>query len=249
MKYAPYSASRLGVYEQCPRKFKYNYVDKIKVPFVPSIHLTRGKIIHHLLEFHNKLSLKESIAKMKLDEQIVGSPFYTKEVIKECIGVYQSFIETDMAKELFGDLELGTELHLGLDYKLNPCDYFGKEVLFRGMLDRVVVDTASDVVKIIDWKSGKDKSGASGTKQSPEQLMHYGSWYFEKFPVNEIKIIYVFVEHNTKLEYTMYRDKVNDYKKALLKPIVSAEKAVDFPKIESPLCNFCEFYNKCHEDG
>ena len=68
MKYAPYSASRLAVYEQCPRKFKYKYVDKIPVPFEPSLALTRGKVIHSLLEFHGKMTLKENIQKLKEDK-------------------------------------------------------------------------------------------------------------------------------------------------------------------------------------
>ena len=247
MKFAPYSASRLAVYEQCPRKFRYKYVDKIEVPFEPSLPLTRGKIIHHFLEFHEKLTLKESIAKMKLDKQITESPFYTKEVVKDCIVIYQNFTKTDFAKELFAQLELGTELHLGLNYKLEPCSYKGDEVLFRGMIDRVSVEKQEDLVYIIDWKSGKDKSQGA-YKQTPDQLMHYGSWYFSKFPVDTIKLLYVFVEHNTKLEYTLHRTKVDDYKKALLRPIIRAERDDEFIINPTPLCDFCDFRFLCSDE-
>jgi len=249
MKYAPYSASRLATYEQCPRKFKYKYVDKIKLPFEEhSLALTRGKIIHHLLEYHNKLTLKESIDKLKFDDDINTSPYFTKEVIKECIQVYRKFVETDIAKSIFGDFELGTELKVALNKKLEPCEYLDKDTLFRGLIDRVVVDKTTDLVRIIDWKTGKDKSGSSGIKQTPDQLMHYGSWYFAKFPVDKIKIVYVFVEHNTTLEYTLTRERVQDYKKALLLPIIKAEKDEVFEKITSPLCDYCEFRDVCNGD-
>ena len=247
MKYAPYSASRLATFEQCNRKFQYKYIDKIQVPFEPSVALTRGGIIHSLLENHGKMTLKESVQQLKEDPQIAKSPFYTKEVVRDCLKVFKSFIETDIAKEIFDELELGTELHLGLDGKLNPCEYLSKDVLFRGMIDRVTVNRTTNVVRIIDWKTGKDKS--TGTyKQAPDQLMHYASWYFTKFPVDTLIITYVFVEHNTTLEYTLTRDKLNAYNKALLTPIVKAEKADEFPKDLSPLCNFCEFYTHCNND-
>lgn len=248
MKYAPYSASRLATYEQCHRKFRFKYVDKVHIPFEPSLALTRGKILHGLLEWHGKCTLAETITKLQADKDVSESPFFNKAVLKECILIFKGFVETDMCKSVFADLELGTELQLGLDYKLEPCEYYGEEVLFRGLIDRVVVNKSENKVRIVDWKSGKDKSKPP-YRQPPDQLMHYGSWYFSKFPVDEITLSYIFVEHNTELNYTIYRDKLNDYKKALLKPIISAEKNEVFPRNMTALCDYCDYRELCDEEG
>lgn len=248
MRFAPYSSSRLSLFKQCQRKFKYKYVDKIHVHFEPSVALTRGSILHSLLEHHDSMTLKENIAMLAKDEQIRNSKFYTKAVVKECILIYQNFLKSDIAKEIFAEFKLGTELHCGLNKKLVPCEYLSEDALFRGMIDRITVDKKSNVVRIVDWKSGKDKS--TGTyRQPPDQLMNYGSWYFSKFPVDTIIIEYVFVEHNTTLQYTLTRDKLKEYNRALVTDIVSAEKATDFPKTESPLCDFCEFRSHCIDDA
>jgi hypothetical protein len=52
MKYTPYSYSKMDTFEKCPRRFKYQYIDKIKVPQEHNEHLEKGKCINLLLE-HN----------------------------------------------------------------------------------------------------------------------------------------------------------------------------------------------------
>ena len=78
MKYNPYSASSISTFLQCPRKFKYSKIDKIPVEFRETLALTKGKIIHSLLEHHNK-SLKEKIEILKNDKDINKSEFFTAE--------------------------------------------------------------------------------------------------------------------------------------------------------------------------
>ena len=45
-----YSHSKLKCYEQCPQKFKLQYIDKIRIEFKESIELFLGKRVHETLK-------------------------------------------------------------------------------------------------------------------------------------------------------------------------------------------------------
>jgi putative RecB family exonuclease len=45
-----YSHSRLGIYETCPRQYRFQYVDKVPVPEVRSVEMFVGSLVHSALE-------------------------------------------------------------------------------------------------------------------------------------------------------------------------------------------------------
>jgi RecB family exonuclease len=45
-----YSHSRLGVYETCPRQYRFQYVDKVPVPEVRTVEIFVGSRVHSALE-------------------------------------------------------------------------------------------------------------------------------------------------------------------------------------------------------
>ena len=47
-----FSNSRLGTYEQCPLKYKYQYIDKIKVEEAKTVEAFMGSCVHEALEKH-----------------------------------------------------------------------------------------------------------------------------------------------------------------------------------------------------
>jgi len=147
MKYAPYSASKIGCFKGCNRKFKYKYVDKIQVRFEPSEALTKGNIIHSFLENHD-LPLADKIAALQKDKQIYKSPFYNKELIKLCLKVYNEYIVTKQGIKNFENKTLSNELRIALNTKLESCHYLDKDVLFRGYIDRISVDLDEKVIEI-----------------------------------------------------------------------------------------------------
>ena len=46
-----YSHSRLGVYETCPRQYRFQYVDKVPVPEVRTVEMFVGSQVHSALEY------------------------------------------------------------------------------------------------------------------------------------------------------------------------------------------------------
>jgi RecB family exonuclease len=248
MKYNPYSASALGLFNQCPRKFKFYKIDKVKIPWIRTDALVRGELVHLLLEYYDKdinFQIQEIKKLQKKDTAI------NKDLIKESFNIYKRFKNTDLGKKLLSYKSLGREMKIALkiqDKILTPCDYSNKDAIFRGMIDSIFVDIQTDEVFIIDWKTGKDKSEGD-YKQSPDQLLYYASWYFTNFPVDKISIMYVFVEHENKyLKYELTRDRINYYNKMLLSNIAEVEREKEFPKIETALCDWCDYQDHCMKE-
>ena len=46
-----YSHSKLSTFEECPKKFKFRYLDKIIPPIEKSIESHLGKVVHETLEW------------------------------------------------------------------------------------------------------------------------------------------------------------------------------------------------------
>lgn len=248
MKFTPYSASKIGLYENCNRRFKYRYVDKIKKPFQQSVAMTKGHIVHFLLEYH-ELPDKEKLQKMKLDAEIMDAKFYSKELVKECIHIYRKFINTEAGKRLLGLKKLQAEGTCALTRKLKPCGFRDNGVMYRGVIDRIAVDVDKDIVYIIDWKTGADKSKGHW-KQNPKQLLSYAAWYFATFPVDTVIVVYAFVEHDNAItSHVIHRDKLPQLNKTLITDIIDIEKEVEWVKNETGLCNYCEYQGECIEEG
>lgn len=50
MLYNPYSISKLGSFETCPKKFKLHYIDKIRIDAPQALALQKGNYIHEIIE-------------------------------------------------------------------------------------------------------------------------------------------------------------------------------------------------------
>jgi len=129
VNYGPYSYSRLATFAKCPAKFKYNYIDKIDVPFVPSPAMERGTEIHNSLEAYvNKQTerLHEDI------HQHYGEFFFH---IRE-------------------NFECQPEVKWGLNWELEPCDYNDGNCMVRGFMDLRFVPE-DDNIQVFEYKTGK----------------------------------------------------------------------------------------------
>ena len=250
-KLCPYSPSRILCYQQCPKKFEFRYIQRIETDTTYT-HLIKGKIIHSLLE-HYDLPIKENVKLLMNDNEIksllitVDSQLELKTLIRECVKIYENFLKSKMGNEIFEREILVTELSIGLDKQLKPTKFFddSNNLLFRGKIDMISADRKCQQIFITDWKTGKDRSES----YPPDQLLMYGAYYFEKMKdVSEIVLEYVFVEHNTRKTYKIYRDKQTDYKRFLVKSIYDIEQSIEHGKFDThytPLCAYCEYSDYC----
>lgn len=220
LKYDYYSFSRLSCFQNCPAKFKFNYIDKIKIE-QNNPALIKGSKIHDILE---KINLKN------FD--------YTN---NEYYNIIKTFISSDLGQDILNKKSIN-ELGIAFDYNMNPfcLDTFpsDKRILFKGFIDRV--NKVENGIELIDYKTGNYKDYIY---QDFSQLSYYALWFHKKFNFDQIQIRYVYVEHNK--ENSLILNNFNLIEKDLLKNIIEIEKCNNFNKKISKLCNWCEFKDIC----
>ena len=183
MKYAPYSYSRINTWNQCPKKFKFAYIDKVGT-YESSLALDRGQFIHLLLEHDGDL---KKIKNTKEIKELKRSGILQKEDYQNCYDIFKEFKHSKIGTWIENKTQMFNELPIAMDKHLNVIPFDSSDVIFRGYVDKIV--RQDDTLVLIDYKSGKYKP------QMPfEQLMYYGISLFSLMPYDKILMMYVFVE-------------------------------------------------------
>ena len=224
MKFSPYSYSRIAVYQTCPRKFKYSYIDKLPKKPQDMTALLKGGALHHILEHYPESSTHKLAPKYQ--------------------HIADSFIATRSGQEILCN-ESHREMNIGLDKNLKECKYGSKEAMFRGSIDFFTFKAG--FLWIVDYKSGKRKEQKW---QSYDQNMFYAIWFFQKYSkIDKIKITYQYIEHeNYDNSLMLERRYLDNYKNTLLTNINNIETDEVFDITVGPLCNWCDFQEHCDKE-
>lgn len=128
IKFAPYSYSKISTFVSCPKKFKFQYIDKIGT-FLDTPALIKGRTIHYLIE-NSSLSPDEYSDEMK--QNIKDFP--------EALEIKNNFENSDLGFKYLKDIDKSpiNEYKLGLDFTLSGINY-SKESLFNGIVDYICV--------------------------------------------------------------------------------------------------------------
>jgi len=148
-----WSYSSITLFEQCPKKYYHLRVAKdIKEP--DSEAMMYGKDVHTAAEnfMRDGTPLPEKYAFMR--------PML------------------DKLKAIPGDKHC--ELKMGLkkvDGRLMPCDFFAKDVWYRGVADLIIINREKGEARVIDYKTGKSAKYAD-----TKQLALMAACVFAHFP-------------------------------------------------------------------
>lgn len=241
LKYAPYSFSKINVYNHCPKKFDFQYIRKIG-KFISAKALDRGKLIHSFLEHQGNI---EDVKASSDYSQVIQSGMLSQDERKDAYKSYKTFTNSDVFKWIDSKTAIFREYPIGMDKHLNIKGYSDMDVIFRGYIDHVCVDEETNTLMIIDWKTGKYKEQED---QSWEQLLYYGISLFSKMPFDNILMMYAYVDHGKVNKKILKRENIKKYQKALLTNIKNIETASKFDKNEDYLCNWCEFMSVCQAE-
>ncbi len=236
LKYAPYSFSRINTWTQCPKKFEYQYIQKIGT-FKGSIALDKGKFVHCLLEHSGDMKKVKASSDYK---QVKKSGIMTASDYKEAVKIYKDFKTGSIGTWIDARTDMFNELPIAMNKNMEIIPYSNEdgEVIFRGYIDKIIRE--EDLLILIDYKTGKYRPDMKFT-----QLMYYGISLFSKLPFDKILMMNVFVEHNQVNKQVLHRADIKKYQKALLTNIRSIETSETWEKNETALCNWCEFQDVC----
>lgn len=218
------SHSRLSDFNQCPRKFYLKYIAKAPNFQMKqedkSVHLVRGDNVHKALETY--------LIRLKSGEQNIGpSSLDEVEQVKPLIHKYI---------ELFGLANVHPEAQVSINEDWKQVDWFSKDSYYRAILD--IICRADNVAIVGDYKTGKFKD------YSPEngmgQLELTSAIALSIWDIDEIKTIYIYVDHKKTIQKTYTRADKNRLVDHFVKEHdkVNAEKNFD-PK-PNQFCGWCE---------
>lgn len=127
-----------------------------------------------------------------------------------------------------------TERKIALGRDMQPCEFFGKDVWFRGVIDLSIVD--GDSALLIDYKTGKPHSKF-------EQLQLFALFTFIENPsVETVTVRYYWTQTRRSTEQRYVRDEMGDLWKPFipnLRQYVEAYKTDTWQPRPSGLCGWC----------
>ena len=249
-----YSHSRLSTFEQCPKKFKYKYLDKLKPEIEKTIETHLGSAVHKTLEWVYT-SIKETGRDIKIDDIIIQ---YTEEWQKEFSENILIVKKQFTARDYFNK---GVQFLVDYYSKHSPfkdgtiaCE---KRILIKleegeyeiqGFIDRLVYNLETGEYEIHDYKTGN----ALPTQEridKERQLALYSIAIKEIYGrEKEVLLVWHFLAHNKILKSKRTNSELEKLKKETAELIKKLESTKEFPRNRSALCNWCEYKNICFEE-
>lgn len=237
------SYSSLDAFQNCPAKYKFSEIDKIKT--AKSKEAVLGTIIHETLRMLHNPSLA---AKPSEDE-----------FLKFFMEKWDKNIYTDPAEEA-AFFALGARM-LKDYYKKNfslQFDIVNLETHFEtpiadkeevhkiaGKIDRID-KIAGGQFEIIDYKTAK-KLPSQSQVDGNLQLAIYHLGLINRWPHlknTPVKVSLYYLKHNEKLSTVRTSSHIRETEEKILE-IISAIKKSKFEPNPNPLCDWCEFQPHC----
>lgn len=247
------SATRVKMYQQCPRQYRFRYVDEI--PTVITGALAFGQVIHQVLHNLGQWSISSG---EPFCEQVAWYEFSRlwDDIVHKENPLFKSDEELleygQLAKlMLCGFVEAQRErpLPILLEYPfaIELCDEeSGREYTLRGIIDRV--DQTEDGLVIVDYKTGKRKPSPRQLREDL-QLTIYAFAMRELFGVGVEEIIYYHLRDQTPLTVLRDDSELQLLQKQQLPQVAKGIAEECFAPRPGYYCRFCDYRELCSEEG
>ena len=263
-----YSFSQIGLYEQCPKKYQFKYLDKYESEFVASYDTVLWNSVHSTLEWLYK---EVNVFRIPTEEDVLAKfrEIWDSNVAKEweiqakwtdTVDVYlerwRAYLEEYYEKYAPFDWTKVIWTELQLTFKVLKEWEEWEWRSFRWFVDRLDKQW-EDVFIINDYKTNKYLPPEDNDHYR-EQLTLYALWVKQKYwkYIKSIKARLFYLHFNIIDEWEITDD--------LLEPIIEKySKFVDeiekkkaqyennpddkniFPTLWNKFCQYCEFQNVC----
>lgn len=235
------SYSKLTTYKDCPKKYKFAYMDRL--PRQDKPYTVFGQFCHEILEkFHSfyiseddKISYENAMKKAFFQARKNWNSKLTKEQTDEAFIIMLDYINLIYSQK-FPNI-------VGLEKKIwAPID---NKIVLYGFIDRIQIDE-DGLLHIIDYKTTKDPKYLTDRTQ----LLLYGySLMIEDDEINNIRTSYILLKHKMKYmsevhnknELIATKDKIIDYWKTIESDKVFRAAPIYYK------CKGCDYINSCEE--
>jgi len=246
-----FSHSRIETFEQCPLRYKYKYIDKIKTEIERSIEAFMGSMVHEtleklykdlrfmyidtleeLIEYYDKIWEKnwtDSIVIVRKDFSAENYKAMGEEYIK---GYYRKYYPFDQAKTVALEMKVSIDLNDDNRY------------LLQGYIDRLATD-GNGIFEIHDYKTSSSLPPDDKINED-RQLALYSMAVKKMYPyAKKIYLIWHYLHFNQEIRIEKTDEDLEVLKKKIIEQIDAINSATEFPAKESALCDWCEFAPIC----
>ncbi len=239
------SYSGLETFGQCPAKYKFQYVERIKVP--KSKDAIFGTLIHECLKlFHEP-------------NRVI--PLSEDELLKYFTEKWDSDIYPDEQEEAFafhqgvGILKNYYLQNQGQDFNiLNLETHFEAPILDKDKLHQITgridrIDKLLDgTFEVIDYKTAKKMPSQENINQNFQLSVYYlgltNRWPSLQEENRPVKLSLYYLRHNEKLSAIRDNQYIKETQEKILDLISQIKKSAFEPRA-NPLCDWCQYQPLC----
>jgi putative RecB family exonuclease len=245
------SHSALDIFRNCPQKYKFEKVDKLKVPVPLSAALVIGNAVHHQVKVAYDAADKGTL--VPLETLTTGYNAEWAGAIRDKVvpSSENTTIDDDMARgrqmledfyRKYQPFTHGSQLFTekSLRFFLSNCP-----TEFKARIDRLW-KRPDGIYEISDFKTGK----FAGPKD-PAFRLQMGLYQLavqDSFPDWDIEVAQYFLKHDEVVTYRFRPDELDELAEQFRTEtgeIARSERLNDWPPRPNPLCNYCEFRKLC----
>lgn len=240
------SYSSLDTYRNCPLKYKFKEIDKLKEP--KSKEAVFGTLVHSTMKFVYDPALIPPTLDQALDHFSRG---WNSEIWDNELEERAAFSQgVDMIQKYYhqNDPKDASVITLESNFQLEIIDPSRPDEIhhIKGIIDRI--DKTENGYEIIDYKTAK-KMPSQDYVDDNLQLSIYLKAFLARYPkeidnIANITVSLYFLKHGVKLSSTRTLDDLKKVDELFLETIGLIE-AGRFDARISPLCDWCGFQKVC----
>ncbi|UCC40374.1 MAG: PD-(D/E)XK nuclease family protein [Candidatus Aminicenantes bacterium] len=248
-----FSHSRIDSYETCRLRYKYAYIDRIKVEVEDTVETFLGSRAHEALEklyrdkkYEKLMSVEELLAYFNerwkeewKDSIIIVNKDYTQENYRKMgerylKDYYERYTPFDHGKIL----GLETKNQMSLDEEAT--------YRFHIRIDRLM-DMGEGLYEVHDYKTSSSLPNQEDL-DNDRQLAMYSLWVRSQFKdFKKVRLVWHFLAFDKEMDSFRTEEQLENLKAEILSKIKEIESTKEYPAHVSRLCDWCLYKEICPE--
>lgn len=237
------SYSSFETYNNCPLKYKFQEIDKIRTP--KSKEAVFGSVIHGTMKFIHTPGILSPTMEQAMEHfsnswnpAVFDSEQEERSAFAQGVRIIQDYYKRNNIEDFnIVNLESRFAIEIGGE---------GDKHVVSGIIDRI--DRTDEGFEIIDYKTGKKMPTQKDIDENV-QLTVYLQAFLSQYPeeaqnLEKLKVSLYFLKHGVKLSATRTKEQLKANEQMFLETIKLIEEGKFEPNI-TPLCDWCGYQRNC----
>ena len=248
-----YSYSKINLFNSCPKRYKFYYLDRI-IKNDEGIEAFLGKVVHQVLEWIYDLKIKENKSYYSLDSILEKY----KDLWSDSWHSDIRWLKYSLLKQKSQYWMLGMNLLTQYYHKYGPdfdqstikteekIEFNIKEYPFIGIVDRI--DEIDSKLLITDYKTGKKKLSEKSLKDDLQMGIYHLAIKNHFKNSEDIELSHYYLRTGNTVSMRFQSKDETQLENNIIENIHRINLATeqgDFESRESNLCNWCYYWKEC----